>query len=404
MAGHANHYLAVFDGVTGAALDLFRTRRTASAAQRIMLAARDGGCTKPGCTVGVYGCQVHHATADWAHGGNTNVDDMALACPPDNRSVGPDGYTTCMNDRHEVEWIPPHDLDTGQARINYYHRPEALLRPPDDDPQPPPDNTTDTADNDTAAAIDTAAAHEPCNQPDLDIPCDDDLDVPAETTAVPEPCDQPDLDIADDRCDEDPCDEDDPQPRTADTADTAAVPESCDQPDLDIPCDDLTSPTSRTTTTPVTSQTTQTTHATTTHPTRTIHPARGMTPPPKPHRRNPSGSTTALLPPYWRAAMPTAQTPRNRTYCGCRSRPTSPHHLNPTRTRTTITSPSTPGYSSAMTTPMAARECADRSDRQRPGAWIQAIARTWWCRCTPADRRRQCLATPDELLRGDPGG
>ena len=33
------------------ALDLFRTRRTASPAQRIMLIARDGGCTKPGCTV-----------------------------------------------------------------------------------------------------------------------------------------------------------------------------------------------------------------------------------------------------------------------------------------------------------------------------------------------------------------
>ncbi len=129
MAGHANHYLAVFDGVTGQALDLFRTRRTASPAQRIMLAARDGGCTKPGCTVGIYGCQVHHATADWAHGGNTNVNDMALACPPDNRSVGPHGYTTCMNDRHEAEWIPPHDLDTGQARDQ--------LLPPPRSPTPP---------------------------------------------------------------------------------------------------------------------------------------------------------------------------------------------------------------------------------------------------------------------------
>ncbi|WP_137149824.1 HNH endonuclease signature motif containing protein, partial [Mycolicibacterium sp. CR10] len=184
MAGHAHHHLAVFDGVTGQALDLFRTRRTASPAQRIMLAARDGGCTKPGCTVGIYGCQVHHATTDWAHGGNTNIDDMALACPPDNRSVGPHGYTTCMNDRHEAEWIPPHHLDTGQARINYYHRPEALLRLPDDDPQPPPNNTASPAHTDTAdtaavdtAAVDTAAAHEPCDQPDLANPdgwCDED--------------------------------------------------------------------------------------------------------------------------------------------------------------------------------------------------------------------------------------
>jgi hypothetical protein len=136
LAGHANHYLAVFDRATGSALDLFRARRTASPAQRIMLVARDGGCTKPCCTVGAYGCQVHHALADWIDGGNTNVDEMALACGPDNRMVdGDGGYTTTINDRGEVEWIPPPHLDTGQARINYYHRPEALLRPPDD-PKP----------------------------------------------------------------------------------------------------------------------------------------------------------------------------------------------------------------------------------------------------------------------------
>ncbi|MFV9636886.1 DUF222 domain-containing protein, partial [Mycobacterium neumannii] len=51
LAGHANHYLAVFDQATGSALDLFRTKRIASPAQRIMLIARDGGCTKPCCTV-----------------------------------------------------------------------------------------------------------------------------------------------------------------------------------------------------------------------------------------------------------------------------------------------------------------------------------------------------------------
>ena len=87
MAAHANHHLAVFDGVTGQALALYRTKRVASPAQRIMLIARDGGCTKPCCTVGAYGCQAHHAAQDWANGGNTNVDDMTLACGPDNRAV-----------------------------------------------------------------------------------------------------------------------------------------------------------------------------------------------------------------------------------------------------------------------------------------------------------------------------
>lgn len=133
LAGHANHYLAVFDRATGSALDLFRTRRVASAAQRIMLIARDGGCTKPCCTVGAYGSQIHHARRDWAAGGLTNVDDLALACGPDNRLVGAEGgWTTTVNSNGDVEWIPPPELDTGQLRINHHHRPERLLHPADD--------------------------------------------------------------------------------------------------------------------------------------------------------------------------------------------------------------------------------------------------------------------------------
>jgi hypothetical protein len=94
LGAHANHHLAVFDRATGSALNLFRARRTASPAQRIMLIARDGGCTKPCCTVGAYGSQVHHARRDWIHGGQTNVDDLGLACGVNNRMVGPDGWTT----------------------------------------------------------------------------------------------------------------------------------------------------------------------------------------------------------------------------------------------------------------------------------------------------------------------
>ena len=144
MAAHAHHYLAVFDRATGSALELLRTKRIASPAQRIMLIAREGGCTKPGCTIGAYGCQVHHVTADWVDGGNTNVDDLGLACGPDNRSVTDGGWATQMNDRCEVEWIPPEPLDTGQARVNTYHRPERLLRPTED--------SEFGVDNDTPAA------------------------------------------------------------------------------------------------------------------------------------------------------------------------------------------------------------------------------------------------------------
>ncbi len=106
-----------------------------------MLIAREGGCTKPGCPVGAYGCQVHHVTQDWADGGHTNIDDLGLACPPDNRSVKDGGWTTSMNARHDVEWAPPPNLDTGQTRINTHHTPERLLRPPDEE-----EATRDSAD------------------------------------------------------------------------------------------------------------------------------------------------------------------------------------------------------------------------------------------------------------------
>ena len=137
LAAHPTNYLAGFDGATGSALDLFRARRVASSAQRIMLIARDGGCPKPGCTVPAYGSQVHHAARDWADDGQTNVDELGLACGPDNRSVAPEGWTTRINANTDVEWIPPAHLDTGQARVNDHHRPERLHRPPEPDVRQP---------------------------------------------------------------------------------------------------------------------------------------------------------------------------------------------------------------------------------------------------------------------------
>ena len=126
---NATSYLGVFDEVTGKVLDFFRARRTASTAQRLAIILRDGGCTKPGCPVPAYGSQVHHTVTDWRDGGYTNVNEMSLACGPDNRMVGPDGWTTVMNEHHDTEWHPPPKLDTGQNRVNDYHHPERFRMP-----------------------------------------------------------------------------------------------------------------------------------------------------------------------------------------------------------------------------------------------------------------------------------
>lgn len=136
MAGHAYHYLAVFDDHTEQALYLGRTRRCASPAQRIVLHAKYRGCTRPGCDACGYRCQAHHGEADWKNDGQTDIDDLTLACGPDNRMVETTGWTTRQGKRGRTEWIPPPGLDTGQARVNDLHHPERMLLYPDDPDDP----------------------------------------------------------------------------------------------------------------------------------------------------------------------------------------------------------------------------------------------------------------------------
>jgi uncharacterized protein DUF222 len=127
LASHAHHYLVVFENHTKTPLYLGRSKRLASPGQRIVLHARDRGCTRPGCTAPGYWCEVHHDDG-WAAGkAPTDVDKMSLACPPDNRLVDGGGWTTRKRHDGRTEWIPPPHLDSGQARVNDYHHPENYL-------------------------------------------------------------------------------------------------------------------------------------------------------------------------------------------------------------------------------------------------------------------------------------
>jgi hypothetical protein len=132
LGSHAHHYLAIFDN--GKALALYHTKRLASPAQRIVLHARDRGCTFPGCTIPGYLCQVHHDDPYASHP-VTDVNSLTLVCHPDH-PLAEQGWTTRKNARCDTEWIPPAHLDRGQPRVNRFHHPEKLLRAEEDDETP----------------------------------------------------------------------------------------------------------------------------------------------------------------------------------------------------------------------------------------------------------------------------
>jgi Domain of unknown function (DUF222) len=124
MASHAYHYLAVFDEHSSRPLYLGRSRRVATPDQRIVLYAKDRGCTHPGCDVPGYWSEVHHID-EWAAGGLTDADKLTFACKPHHKLVER-GWWTRKLPNGRTEWIPPPQLDRG-ARTNDYQHPERLF-------------------------------------------------------------------------------------------------------------------------------------------------------------------------------------------------------------------------------------------------------------------------------------
>ena len=125
LAGHSYHYLTIFDGDCGRPLYLGRAKRIATADQRIVLHAKDRGCTAPGCDVPGYLTEVHHVD-EWSDGGLTNVDRLTFACGPHHRLIKPGGWRTRKRKDGTTEWIPPQHLPLNGG-VNSYHHPERLL-------------------------------------------------------------------------------------------------------------------------------------------------------------------------------------------------------------------------------------------------------------------------------------
>ena len=129
MASHAHHYLCIFD--KGQAIALYHTKRLASPGQRIVLHAKDRGCSFPNCDVPGYFTEVHHVTP-YAQCRTTDVNDLTFGCGG-HHPLAEEGWTTRKLKNGDTEWIPPPHLDYGQPRTNPFHHPEKLLRADDED-------------------------------------------------------------------------------------------------------------------------------------------------------------------------------------------------------------------------------------------------------------------------------
>ena len=67
-------------GGTSEVLDLGRSARLFSPAQRKALAVRDRKCRAEGCTIPAPWCEAHHAGTPWSRGGRTDLADGVLLC------------------------------------------------------------------------------------------------------------------------------------------------------------------------------------------------------------------------------------------------------------------------------------------------------------------------------------
>ena len=111
LLANADVYTAFADA-DGQPLWLGRSQRSASLAQRIVLAARDGGCI--GCNAPSERCEAHHIQ-HWQDDGPTDIPNLAQLCPGCHHLVHDCNWQVCENHRGRLQINAPPDPfpDTG---------------------------------------------------------------------------------------------------------------------------------------------------------------------------------------------------------------------------------------------------------------------------------------------------
>lgn len=101
--------LPVVLGTDGEVLDLGRTARVFSPAQRIALAVRDGGCRWPGCDRPPSWCEAHHLD-EWSHGGATDLNNGVLLCRHHHLLIHNNGWKV-LRSENGLTVRPPTSID-----------------------------------------------------------------------------------------------------------------------------------------------------------------------------------------------------------------------------------------------------------------------------------------------------
>ena len=109
----------VTDPLSGAVIDVGRTRYRPPAALADLVRARDGACTHPGCTVPARRCDLDHITP-WSGGGTTGLDNLTALCRTHHRLKHAPGWTLTRTPDGDLTWTTP----TG---ARYRRNPDATI-------------------------------------------------------------------------------------------------------------------------------------------------------------------------------------------------------------------------------------------------------------------------------------
>lgn len=94
-------------GGNGEALDVGRTRRTATRAQRHALAAMHRTCGHPDCTVSIDACRAHHVRFWTKHLGPTDLSNLLPLCERHHHLVHEGGWSVSMTPDRVTTWTRP---------------------------------------------------------------------------------------------------------------------------------------------------------------------------------------------------------------------------------------------------------------------------------------------------------